>query len=73
LGKPAPRHGRFARRFECVVLEDRVTPATIWVTTIGDNGDNVNPTLGSLRAAIVAANSTDETDTIRFASGTQTS
>jgi hypothetical protein len=36
------------------------------VTTIADNGDNSNPTGGSLRAAIVYANSHTGADTITF-------
>ena len=43
------------------MLENRLTPATIWVTT---NADNVaNPPAGSLRAAVAAANNGD---TIEF-------
>jgi parallel beta-helix repeat protein len=37
-------------------LEGRQLLATLYVTTPFDNGDNNNPTLGSLRAAIVASN-----------------
>ncbi|HYW69453.1 MAG TPA: Calx-beta domain-containing protein [Pyrinomonadaceae bacterium] len=36
------------------------------VTTVADNGDNVNPTPGSLRAAIIAANKTPGADVIDF-------
>lgn len=42
---------------------------TFIVTTAADNGDNVNPTPGSLRAAILGANSTAGTDGISFAIG----
>ncbi|HEY0323445.1 MAG TPA: Calx-beta domain-containing protein [Pyrinomonadaceae bacterium] len=63
-------------------------PASVWnrlepkaeaaqqftVTTTDDNGDNVNPTPGSLRKAIIDANATPGTDTIAFqiGSGLQT-
>jgi CSLREA domain-containing protein len=39
------------------------------VTTTADNGDNVNPTPGSLRAAILSANSTPGVDSISFSIG----
>ena len=53
------RRARFRPGLE--MLEDRLTPATIWVTT---NADNVaNPPAGSLRAAVAAANNGD---TIEF-------
>jgi hypothetical protein len=39
---------------------------TFQVTTTTDNGDNVNPTPGSLRRAILDANLTPGTDTISF-------
>jgi hypothetical protein len=42
---------------------------TFTVTTAADNGDNVNPTAGSLRAAILNANSTAGTDNISFSIG----
>lgn len=42
---------------------------TFTVTTAADNGDNVNPTPGSLRAAILNANSTPGEDLISFAIG----
>ena len=42
---------------------------TFVVTTTADNGDNANPTPGSLRAAIVTANNTAGTDTITFQIG----
>lgn len=40
------------------------------VTTTADNGDNVNPTPGSLRKAILDANASAGTDTITFNIGT---
>jgi hypothetical protein len=43
--------------------------ASFTVTTAADNGDNVNPTPGSLRAAIIGANSTPGTDSISFSIG----
>jgi hypothetical protein len=43
---------------------------TITVTTAADNGDNANPTAGSLRAAIITSNTTPGTDTINFQIGT---
>jgi Calx-beta domain/Domain of unknown function (DUF4214) len=43
--------------------------ATFQVTTAADNGDNVNPTPGSLRQAIISANNTPGTDTITFSIG----
>ena len=43
--------------------------ATFPVTTAADNGDNVNPTPGSLRAAIIDANNTLGSDTITFSIG----
>ena len=51
---------------QLVALEDRSTPATFTVTTIVDNGSNVTPTAGSLRAAIINANATAGLDTINF-------
>jgi hypothetical protein len=39
------------------VLEERQPPSTFFVTTEDDNGDNVNPTPGSLREAILRAKS----------------
>ncbi|MDQ4120238.1 MAG: hypothetical protein M3209_02075 [Acidobacteriota bacterium] len=44
----------------------RAEAATLVVTTTTDNGDNTTPTAGSLRAAIVTANSTGGADTINF-------
>jgi titin len=51
------------------MLEDRCLPApmTFMVTTAKDNGDNVHPTAGSLRAATLAANANNGfTNTIDF-------
>ena len=42
----------------------------IIVTTTADNGNNANPTPGSLREAIITANNTVGTDTINFSIGT---
>ncbi|MGB0929125.1 MAG: choice-of-anchor L domain-containing protein [Chitinophagales bacterium] len=39
---------------------------TIWVTTTDDNGDDDNPTVGSLRAAIKCANETEGANDIHF-------
>lgn len=53
----------------------RVRAATFTVTTAADNGDNVNPTPGSLRKAIIDANNSAGLDTINFnipAAGVQT-
>ncbi len=44
----------------------RVKAATYMVTTVADNGDNVNPTPGSLRKAIIDANNSAGLDTISF-------
>jgi Right handed beta helix region len=68
------RMGKAPRRPRCLplrleALEDRCLPApmTFTVTTDKDNGDNVHPTAGSLRAAILAANAnTGFTNTIDF-------
>src|SRR5260370_20814656 len=40
--------------------------ASFTVTTTSDNGDNVNPTAGSLRKAIIDANNAVGLDTITF-------
>ena len=40
--------------------------ATFHVTTAADNGNNANPTSGSLRKAIIDANANPGTDTIDF-------
>lgn len=51
-------------------FEDRTVPTIFTVTTILDNGDNDNPTAGSLREAIIAANNHSNfgllTDLIQF-------
>jgi parallel beta-helix repeat protein len=54
------------RKFNLVHLEDRFAPAVFTVTTVADNGDNLNPTAGSLRAAIISANVAAGADTIDF-------
>ena len=43
-----------------------VRAATFHVTTTSDNGNNSNPTVGSLRKAIIDANNTPGPDTIDF-------
>jgi trimeric autotransporter adhesin len=53
-------------RLDMVRLEDRTAPAVFTVTTTQDNGNNTTPTAGSLRAAILSANSTAGADTINF-------
>ena len=50
--------------FSCALTAQAAT--TFQVTTTADNGDNANPTPGSLRQAIIMANSTPGTDTISF-------
>jgi trimeric autotransporter adhesin len=57
--KRAPVHLTFE------LCEDRVLLALL-VTTAADNGDNTEPTSGSLRQAILIANSTPGLDTIDF-------
>jgi phosphoglycolate phosphatase-like HAD superfamily hydrolase len=47
-------------------LEERQLLSTFTVFTAADNGDNVNPTPGSLRAAIKAANASLGQDYIEF-------
>jgi hypothetical protein len=57
------------------LLEDRTLLSVFTVTTVLDNGDNLAPTTGSLRAAILAANASVGFDTIEFnipGSGVQT-
>jgi len=56
----AVRH-RPSRKWEIEALEDRVVPATITVTNLGDSG------IGTLRAAIEQANVDSTPDTISFA------
>ncbi|HYW72999.1 MAG TPA: Calx-beta domain-containing protein [Pyrinomonadaceae bacterium] len=56
-------------------LSVTVSAATFQVTTTADNGDNVNPTAGSLRKAILDANANPGADDIVFliaGSGVQT-
>lgn len=50
-------------------LEQRDVPATFTVSTLSDNGNDLAPTPGSLRAAIEAADAAPGADTITFASG----
>src|SRR5262249_31872855 len=55
---------RAAKARRCVrpqleVLEDRTVPSTFAVVTDADNGDDVNPVAGSLRAAMLDANAHD--------------
>jgi hypothetical protein len=54
-------------RLNFVHLEDRTAPAVFTVTTTQDNGIDAAPTAGSLRAAILSANTTGGADTINFA------
>jgi peptidase C25-like protein len=49
-----------------LVYVGRVKATTFTVTTAADNGDNVNPTPGSLRKAIIDANNSGGLDTISF-------
>ena len=46
-----------SRRLNLEMLEVRELLTGFTVTTVADNGNNANPTPGSLRAAIVAADS----------------
>jgi hypothetical protein len=48
------------------VLDVRCLLSMIMVTTTGDNGNNTNPTSGSLRAAILESNQGTQTSTIDF-------
>ena len=57
------------RTFDLVRLEDRTAPAVFTVTTTDDNGDDLMPTAGSFREAIVKANAAAGTDSIAFALG----
>jgi hypothetical protein len=57
-----PAANRFRPRLDA--LEDRSVPSVVLTTE--DNGDNVAPTPGSLRAAILAANRTPGTERITF-------
>jgi hypothetical protein len=54
-------------RLGLVQLEDRTAPAVFTVTTVLDNGNNVSPTPGSLREAILKANLNPGADDIIFA------
>jgi trimeric autotransporter adhesin len=54
------------KKLGLLCLEKREVPAVFTVNTTGDNGDNTSPLTGSLRAAIVNANSTAGADTIQF-------
>src|SRR5215471_3403686 len=49
-----------------VLFASAAQAATFHVTTTTDNGNNSNPTAGSLRKAIIDANNTAGTDTIDF-------
>jgi hypothetical protein len=66
---PAPamaaRRPSLRARLEVEGLEDRTAPAAFTVVTVMDNGDNANPTAGSLRAGIKAVNS-GANDSINF-------
>ena len=55
-------------------MEPTVRAASFTVTTVSDNGDDLNPTPGSLRQMIINANNSPGTDTINFqiGSGVQT-
>ena len=65
---PRPRRGAFAGPALLERLEQRLAPAVFTVTTTDDNGDDVNPPPGSLRAAILGVNaSVDAENTINFA------
>ena len=70
---PRQRGGRCRRKpvqlcFEA--MESRLLLATTFlVTTAADNGDNLNPTPGSLRQAILNANTATEPATIDFQIG----
>jgi hypothetical protein len=50
----------------CACLATAASAATFQVTTTADNGDNVNPTPGSLRKAILDANANQGPDDIVF-------
>ncbi|MBN9521332.1 right-handed parallel beta-helix repeat-containing protein [bacterium] len=47
-------------------MEDRAVPAQFTVITTADNGDNADPTPGSLREAILLANAATGSDTVAF-------
>lgn len=63
----APTGSSYARRLRVEELEDRRMLATLTVTTLAD--DATNPPTGSLRAAIAAANATEEPDAVVFDAG----
>src|SRR3982074_1304992 len=70
----SPRLGRreyrrlHGLRFPTLVeaLEDRCLLATFPVTTAADNGNDLSPTPGSLRAPILSANTSPGADTVTF-------
>jgi hypothetical protein len=63
--RPAARRGRpFRPGVE--PLEERQVLSTFFVTTAADNGNNANPTPGSLREAILLANNDVAPDLILF-------
>src|SRR5262249_54855958 len=63
--RPAARRGRpFPPGIE--PLEERQLLSTFFVTTAADNGNNANPTPGSLRQAILLANNDVAPDLILF-------
>src|SRR5262249_993676 len=67
----ARRRQRPRTQLALEVLEDRLAPAVITVTTVEDNGNNESPTPGSLREAILMSNtSAGVFDTINFSIGT---
>jgi hypothetical protein len=57
------------RTFDLVRLEDRTAPAVFTVTTTDDNGNDLGPTAGSFREAILNANATAGADSIVFSVG----
>jgi CSLREA domain-containing protein len=67
-------HARIHRRdrrlgLSLVAFATPASATTFTVTTAADNGDNTTPSAGSLREAIILANSNDGPDTIEFAIG----
>jgi hypothetical protein len=57
----------FAAVFVAIAVFSSIAQAaTFQVTTTADNGNNTNPTAGSLREAIIKSNLTGGTDTITF-------
>jgi hypothetical protein len=61
-----PRRSSPPARLGLVRLEDRHAPAVFTVTTVVDNGIDATPTPGSLRQAILKANTTPGADDITF-------